>query len=508
MTVRGHNPVDLGLFKGLWQRDDPDNTPLDHFEFVQNLTPIGNDWETAPGITISQDVTAPIGDIKRIYNYPTLTANTQLILIDDAGTGKIYHLVNSTTIYGPILSKVGMTDFAFVPYAGRAYITPFITVTTGDINIQKGMQSEFLYVYLGAGVAARKAAGVGPTNTALTIANGAAGHTDPGLHIFATVYEYNTGYLSPPSQFTQFSTVAGSSVSFAGIQTTGDTNVTKVHIVATKVITNFNGNLEGYQFFFIPDANVNNGTLVLNNVSFYDDELLEDASHLIDNYTEIPAGCSLSIYRNRLVLTTTYDNINLLLISEAGEPEAINQITGILEFPPDGNPVTCTQELRDVLYVGKRSKVGSYTDNGDDPANWDTTFNLVDSSLGWPVHGIATVLDSGGASVDFLICTTFTGIAIFNGRFILPELSYKIQGLWFELERNQFRKIQIVNAAINKWILCVLPDSRLLIGDYSNGLDPKNIRWTFRSFYTIVNSVAVVNIDQIILGMDNPNPNV
>ena len=169
--MRGHYPLTLQKFKGIWQRGDPDNTPLDHFSEGQNIQPIGDSWTTRDGIGIHQSVAVPLADIKRIYNYPTTTGNTLLVLTKDgAGAGKIYHVVNAATIYGPILEIATMTDFAFVPYAGRAYITPFTTFDTGDINIQKGIDNEFLYVYLGAGVAARKAAGTAPTGN-MTISN-------------------------------------------------------------------------------------------------------------------------------------------------------------------------------------------------------------------------------------------------------------------------------------------------------------------------------------------------
>lgn len=509
MAVRDHAPLTLENFKGLWERGDPDNTPLDHFEQANNVVRVGKDWETRPGIAISQNVVAPLKNIKRGYNYPRPTSNDEIILVENAaGAGEIYHIVNdgTNTVYGPLLTLAGMTDFAFVPYAGRAYISPFGTFDTGDINIQKGLQNTKLYVYLGAGAAARTAAGVGPTNTALTIANGAAGHTDAGFHLFGTVYEYDTGYLSPISQITGFNTAPNNSVSFAAIQTTGVATVVKVHIVATLVIPSYNGNTEGYQFFFVPNATVNNGTLVLNNISFFDQDLLEDATHLIDNYTTIPAGCGLSIYHNRLVLNTTYDDISICLVSAEGEPEAINQVDGIIIVTPDSNPITQTQELRDVLYVGKRSKVVGYTDNGDVPSSWPSV--SIDPSLGWPVHGIATVLDSGGTSVDFLIVANFAGVMIFNGRFITPELSYKVSALWKGQNRNLFRLIQLAIVPTNKLLYIVLPDGRLLIGDYADGLDHKNICWSPITFYVTVNCILVVNIDDIIVGMDNPNLNV
>jgi hypothetical protein len=62
--------------------------------------------------------------------------------------------------------------------------------------------------------------------------------------------------------------------------------------------------------------------------------------------------------------------------------------------------------------------------------------------------------------------------------------------------------IQIVNEPISQQILCVLPDRRILVGNYTNGMDPKNIRWAPWSFFITINSIAIVNIDEIIIGAD------
>ena len=507
MSVRDHAPLPMGPFKGLWVRGD-NEVPLDHWADGDNLLRKGKDWETRPGIAISQTVVAPLKNIKRGYNFPRLTSNDELILVENSsGQGEIYHIVNdgTGTVFGPILTKTGMTDFAFVPYAGRAYISPFSTFVTGEIKIEKGLQNEFLYVYKGDGTAARKAAGIGPDNTPLTIANGAAGHTDAGFHLFGTVFEYDSGYLSPIKQITGFNTVAGNSVSFSGIDSTGDTTVVRVHIVATIVIPSYSGNNEGYEFFFVPNATVNNGILVLNNISFYDQDLFDSAWHLLDNYTSIPAGCGLSIYHDRLILNSTFDDVNLCLVSAEGEPEAISQVDGLLTISPESTPLTCTQELRDVLYVGRRTKVIGFNDNGDVPSSW-VPF-IVDSGRGWPVHGIGAVLDSGGTTVDYLIVGNYAGVMFFNGKFTVPELSYKVSALWGEQNRNNYRLIQIavLTTQTQNKIYIVLPDGRILVGDFAEGLDHKNICWDTLSFYVTVNCILIVNVDTIIVGMDNPN---
>jgi hypothetical protein len=500
MGLRGHKPISIENFKGLWQQGDVEEVPQDHFTDCENIqfSSSGN-FKTRFGVNKHQNIAVPLGNVVRIYNYVTQDANTLLALTYDGTTGNIYHVTSPTTIFGPILTKAGMEDFAFVPYAGRAYISPFKTYNTGGVNIEKGLQNEFLYVYRGLGAAAIQAAGAG-LGGGLTVANGIAGNTDAGLHLFAVVGETNTGYLTPPSGFITFTTGAALSVSFGTIPT-GPANIVKRHIVATKVIPTYNGNTTGYTYYFIPNGTINdNVTTTLINISFFDADLLEDASYLLDNYATIPAGASLSLYHNRLVLATTFTDISLVLVSASGEPEAINQIDGLIVVPPDGTPITQSQELRDVLYIFKKNKTVSFTDNDETPSSWPLT--IVDQALGSSVHGIATVIDSGGSSVDFLIIATQRGICLFTGKYMLPELTWKIHAFWLAQSKSNYRYIQLVNDAINQILYCVLPDRRILYGDYSNGMDPMEIRWSPWRFDFKTNSIALINTSELIIASE------
>jgi len=504
-TLRGHPPAIIDRFGGLWRRGDIDTTPLDHFADCENLRfPTDQNFMTRDGIGISQDVAVPLENVRRIYNYNNQTTNGLLVLTIEYGVdseiGRIYHVVNSTTVFGPLLTIDGMSDFAFAPYGGRAYISPFASFVAGDLLIEKGLEDEFVYVYAGDGTAARKAAGV-PLVGNMTIANGAAGNTDAGLHIFGFVAETISGFLTRPGLLETFTTSATSSVSFGSIPTSGDPNVVRRHLVASKVITGYNGNLEGYQLFFVPGGTIPNNTdTFLNDISFFDQDLLDDASHLLDNYTEIPAVATLSIFHERLVAGATFDDINLCLVSARGEPEAISQIDGILTVQPDGNPITNFQELRDIGYLFKRTRAVAYVDNGDEPSTWEPV--IVDNALGTCVHGIATVLDSGSASIDYLIVCTYQGISLFNGKFIDPEISWKIEDYWGELDRTLYGRLQIVNAPVQMEIYIVLTTKKLLVGNYSNGMEAKKIRWCPWSFRSNVNTVAIANIDEIIIGAD------
>lgn len=500
--MRDHSPIKIDTFNGLWRRGAPDDTPLDHFQSCNNIkfSP-GNDVLTRDGIGISQSVGIPLQSVKRIYNYSTNNGNTLIVLTYVAGIGRIYHVADAATVYGPILAITGMTDFAFASYGGRAYISPFSTFLVGELNVEKGLSGEFLYVYAGDGTAARKAAG-SPMTGNMTIANGAAGHTDPGLHLFAFVRETVSGYLSAPGMNEAFTTSATSSVSFGNVTASGSPLIVKRHLVATRALPlPFDGDLFNQTYYFVPGAVINNDTdLFLNNISFYDADLLEDASHLMDNYAEIPAGAVLCMYRSRLVLFSTFTDITTGLVSAPGEPEAISQIDGLITFPPDGNPVTNAQELRDILYVMKRSKTISFTDTGGAPSLWPMI--LVDTALGTGVHGIATVLDSGGSNVDFLIIGTFQGVTLFNGKYNSPELSYKVESLWKNLTHKDWRLVQIVNAPIQKELYIILPNHTVLKGNYSNGMDWKKIRWSPDIYQMGVNTIAIYNIDQIIIGAD------
>jgi len=386
--MRDHAPIAIDDFNGLWARGDADACPLDHFQEATNIQYFEGGFETRDGIDLYQSA-GTLGNVLRIHPYKMQTGLTLLVLTEG---GDISHVVSASLTYPNILSKSNMTDFNVVSWAGRAYITPFFTDTDG---IEKGLQNEFYYVYQGAGVTARKAAGDPPTGT-LAVANGIAGNMDAGQHLFGVVFESDTGWLSAPGAFVAFVTTDLVTVSFSSIPVSAQTHITKRHIVATRKIEGYNGNTLGYQYYFIPGATLNdNVTTVLANVGFFDIDLLEDASHLSDNFAEIPAGVGLCTYHGRVCLTTTYTDISVAYLSEPGEPEAFNQVDGVLIVPLDGNPLTNCQEYRDVLYLFKPVRTVGYHDNQDVPATWQSF--VVDEANGAPVHGIGSVLDSGGA---------------------------------------------------------------------------------------------------------------
>jgi len=343
-----------------------------------------------------------------------------------------------------------------------------------------------------------------PTSGGITAQNSVTdGHCDLGLHIIGVVYETDTGFLTAPGPevFAVQSFVnVNKAIDIANIPVSPDPFVTKRHLVASKTITNYNGDDHGYQLFFIPDGTIDNNIDTTKTVSFYDIDLLEDASYLMDNFSEIPAGVTLAEYKGRMVLTTTFTDISIAYLSAPGEPEAIDQVDGILIMPLDGNPITNAQEYRDVLYTYKKTRTRAWNDNGDVPSTWQGV--TLDQGIGASVHGIAQVLDSGGVNVEFILVVYFGGLYLFNGLYTEIPLSWKIEDLWFAIDRNNFANIQILNDSLNKIIYITLPDRQMLRGEYSNGLNPKDIKWTPWTFNIQTTTIALIATDTLVIGAE------
>ena len=440
--------------------------------------------------------------------------------VDATVEGKQIQLVNIPIGPAGTNSRTIVMTKVVSPWSGQtfdyynAFTIPDNTTTGFSVNLA---DADLTTVYV-------PGAGAAPVTGAMTVSNpNVDGFCDTGFHLFGVVYETSSGHMSAPGPefFTGTALVNSTkTVRITNIPTSPDFAVVKRHIVATKWIPEYSGNQKDYQFFFVPKGTIENNTATTIDVSFYDSDLVADASHLIDNYAKIPACVNFCMYHSRLVMvgdssfpekldaggnpipdTTKPDNRCVARISAPGEPEAVSKVDGLIITPLDSNPLTNCEAFRDVLYLFKSSKTFAYVDNEDEPATWKE--EALDQGVGASVHGIAEVLDSGGVNIDYLIIVDFSGLMLFNGTYARPELSWKIENIWNAFYKERYHELQIVNDSIRKklWILePAFPSHILYYADYGNGLDPKNIRWARWSFNSVITSIALLKRDKLIIG--------
>jgi hypothetical protein len=453
-----------------------------------------------------------------VVYYPSGAYHPTLVLAVDApGNAKIQLLNIPQGPPNTTHKTVAMTTSIPAQYVGITYYQYYRALEIADMTITAAKVDIDDAALVAAGIA-----GWGSTfftegmQMASTLGEG---HAELGFHIVGVVYETDTGYLTAPGPewfATNTFVSVTNSVVVGSIPRSPDPNVKKRHLISTKAIQDYNGDQRGYQFFFIPGGTIENNTDLTKIVSYYDSDLIEDASHLLDNYDTIPAGVNLSMYHSRMVVTgistspdlvaaphtmSRPDNRSVALLSAPGEPEAISKVDGLIITPLDGSPLTNAQEFRDILYLFKKTRTYSYSDNFDVPSSWQE--QVLDQGIGAPVHGIATVLDSGGVNTDYLLIVDWSGVILFNGTYSRPELTFKIEDFWFAQDRNGFHLIQIANDSISKRLYICLPSPYrhfILYADYRNGLDAKNIRWAKWIFDARINSVCLIETSKLVMG--------
>ncbi len=341
-----------------------------------------------------------------------------------------------------------------------------------------------------------------PTSGGITATNtDEEGYCDIGLHIVGVVYETDTGYLTAPGPealAVQSYVNENRAILVENIPVSPDSFVTKRHLVSSRAINGYNGDDLGYQLYFIPGGTIEDNTTTELEVSYYDVDLLDDASHLIDNFAEIPAGANLTSYHGRMGVLATFEDISVCYYSHPGEPEGIDQVDGVIIIPLNGFPLTCGQEFRDVHYLFKQIRTYAVNDNGDVPATWQPF--PIDQGVGASLHGISLVLDSGGINIDFLLIVDYSGVMIFNGFFARPELTWKIEDYWLALDRSFFGLIQICNDTVLQRVYITLPNKRMLLGDYNMGLTPKDIKWAKWRFDFETSTIALINTSTLLIG--------
>jgi len=504
----------------LWHRGDKDSVPQDHFADVENIAFIESGFRTRDGI---DPFTNPRNDgtrsVARMYTFNTKDFDGLITL--EVPSGNFYHVNPATNAATFLVNVPGATDFTMAIGNGRAYINPFIP---------GGSLASFLHVYDPvAGPPARPAGGEPPKNVdgALSASNSGAGNVEAGIHIFGVVYETKSGFRTQigPETLPTVTASGTNSVLLSNIPISpnptpppaANPNVVARHIVASKAIdpTLYTGNTRGYQLFFVPGGTINNNSTTSWTVNFFDSQLLESADGLLDIASQVPNGTGVTIYHNRLVITSPRaigdpdtGGINKARVSNAGEFEAFSNLDGFLQVQDDGLGLLNAQEYRDILYMFKINETVAFTDNGDVPTSWPAT--VIDEGLGAGTHGVVYIDTRQGMSSEYLLLENYSGVFMFNGTFIRPELSYKISDLWLTFSQAEIAQaVEFYNDVLHQFIVLNFPSEKLLlIGDYANGMTPEAIRWT-RWIYTVTPTTITLfdKSNKLLIGSQNSGDN-
>lgn len=471
--LRDHQPLMIDDPRGLFDRGEDESAPKDFFLTSQNNRFIKGGVKTREGS--SSIIT--IASVRRAAIYKRIGEAQRLLLLDGSG-----HLFDSTNLAAPILSIVGMTDFSAETMFNRAYITPHNGVT--------GLPGEKIYVYDGSGTA-RAAAGPAPTGFTLSLTDSLiSGHVEAGVHLVGVAYESSSGYLTAPGGFASVTNAGGFKLNVGNLPIGPSWVVARV-LVATQLVTDFNGDFVHQTYYQVPDGRIadNTSTVINDQINFYDADLTEDVTFLQEQLETLPAGVGLINYNGRLVTWGEDANPSLLRVSQAGEPESVNEVEGFATVNPGdaGNGIKNCFEFNTQLVIQKSQRSYYTQDNQDNAVFWDVE-GPFDSSVGSECHCVAKILDYGKTLENIVLTAHKTGLRVFNGTFVLTPLSYNIDDIWDRINPLYFNTVEIVINPLDTEIFIAAPlddatsPSHILYCDYNEGLTADKVRWDIWTF--------------------------
>lgn len=464
-------------FEGWYDRGEEDSVLPPYLVSAQNVIYEDKEVKTREGISLDKTY-SNLNGASTIVKF--LKNPTEIIYVFSDATNIRRQDTDATILTGtggtPAIR--GLTAF------GRAYFIVNLSNST----------TAYLYVWTGTGNA-RKACGSAPTGATLAAVTSGAGKIERGTHVFKVCFETDTGFITPPgnTQFVAYVAAAGDSVDFSGIPT-GPAGTSKRHIIATRAILNYNNDHVNQEYFFVPNGTINdNTTTVLNNIDFYDADLVDSADFTLNQLSEVnavpsaqnegiwqtaPGGWGVTLYNKRLVVWKD----GILYISNPDEPESFDSLHGTVEIDDSTGHITDVADLRGSLYIYTETKTYITTDNGDFPDTWEVV--CVDHSNGALDAGVAAAYEQSGNTIDYLVVANRNGIMLFTGVF-QSELTEKIRDKWraqtipptyggsrLAIDHHLKRIYAFYSedaADITRYIIC---------GDYSRGLTPDKIRWS------------------------------
>lgn len=379
-------------------------------------------------------------------------------------------------------------DFSAITINDRAYITIHDRVS--------GKISSTLYVY--DGVTARAAAGVAPT-TNPGAANGAAGVVEAGIHLIAFAWETSSGFITKYGPAIQYSAPGALKINVTSVSNGGSGTAAK-HILATKVIPNYDGNQNNYEFFFVPNGKINDNVTTSITIDFLDSQLVDSGDTLLDQLDIIPAGVFLCEHEGRLVSGGENGFESFARVSNSAKPESFSSIDGFIKCSPgDGGGLKNGRSFRGNLYLFKSNRTYAAHDNGGSPSEWP--ISLIDGGIGAEAFSIADVLDSKTFTRSMLFVLGKSGLQPFDGSYSQLPMSYNQDA---DLQTYFNDKSSLVANPVTKEIYVILdghPSKYILMYNYADGLSYDRVRcspWVFSS----PGAGQDLAIKNIIIGVD------
>ncbi len=465
--IQDHTPIPIDKFLGLYKVDNfDDSVPRNYFIDELNTITHGDELYTRDGV----EVALSSGVITKFAIYRRQGEAARILALI---SNSIWDLTTNT----PILTVTGMTDFAINYSNNRAFISPH--------NGISGLAGEFVYVYNGVNTA-RKAGGAAPT-AGFTMALGGAGIIEKGLHLFAWVFETDSGFVTGPNTEQTLDFDGTHAVDFSNIPI-GPTGTAARRLIASRAIQNYNGNPQAYEMFFVPGGRIPNNTVtVISNISFYDVDLQLSADYVYDQLASIPAVVFICTYGKRMCYGGPNQDKNLVWVSNPLEPERVHNTAGFITCDPfETEGVKDGTEFRDNLFICKRNKTYTVRDNDFEPATWRPV--TLDSAIGCDVNGIARYFDATGSRVEFFTVTSPSGLYKFTGIYEEVPLTRNIKKIWENVDQTLLNKsvTLIDQEKLLIYITLSLGEvgkiNAILVGNFENGFNWQAIKWHLWSF--------------------------
>lgn len=496
MTLREHNQVPVGAFKGLYTNGVDDAVPPGYF-----IDSLNTQFETIEVKTRDGFVKIfTLANIRRFFVYKRLNETSRYLILDTDGS-----LWDS--LYGsPLVTNATYKDFSAVNYLNRAYITFHDRVS--------GIPGAVIQVYQGEGPGTlRPAGGTPPSGFTLDVnMSTTSGNLGDGIYLVSVCFETDSGFITSPGPevFGQVDSPGLLRMNVGNIPIGPEGTVAR-RLLVTKSIPRdiWDNNQLGYEFFFMPGGRIgDNTTVLITELNFFDDDLIDSADYLFDSRSTLPCGLGLSIYGNRMSVWGIPGFEHHVFFSKAIFIETFDETAGMLFLDPSdaSTPITNTVDHETSLFIQTRDRTYVTVDNGDNPNTWKC--DPLDKAIGAECFSVSKILDSRGTSVKRYFQGDRSGIYCYEGGgFQDPPFSTNITDLWARINKKEFNKVQLVDDPENKILYAAIPlegaveCTHIVTGDYNNAFNRYGqlvgslVRWNLWAFPWLVSTI-VIDTDQ------------